>query len=78
MRTLRRHAASLALAAALPLALVACGDDDPADTGDSATEDMDDDMTEDIDDMTEDMDEEMTDEEEMDDEMTDDDMTEEG
>ncbi len=45
MRTLRRHAASLAVAAALPLALVACGDDDPGDTGDSATEDMTDQMT---------------------------------
>lgn len=57
MRTLRHHAATLAVAAALALALAACGNDDPADTGDSATEEMDEDMTD------EEMDDEMTDEE---------------
>lgn len=32
MHSLRRHTTSLTVAAILPLALVACGDDDPADT----------------------------------------------
>ena len=56
MRTFRHRAAGLALAAVLPLALTACGDDD-GDTGDTATtEDMTDDMTEEMtEEMTDDM-----------------------
>lgn len=68
MRTLRHRAATLATAAVLPLALAACGGDDPADTGDTGTEEMTDDMTEE--DMTE---EDMTDE--MTEDMSEEDMT---